>query len=53
VRKPDFFHIPSLQIDPKTAEDEQRLAEYFEASHLRGDVAAIGEIFTVDEELGP
>lgn len=38
-----------LQIHPKASEDKKRLAESFDTARLRGDVAAIGKVFAVDE----
>jgi hypothetical protein len=41
------------KIDPKAAEDEQRLTKRFETSRLRSDVATIGEILAGEEDLRP
>jgi hypothetical protein len=47
-----FFNI-MLEIDAQASENKKRLAERFDAACLRGKVAAISEVFAVDEQLSP
>ena len=47
-----FFNI-MLEIDAQASENKKRLAERFDAACLRGEVAAISEVFAVDEQLSP
>ena len=47
-----LFNI-MLEIDAQASENKKRLAERFDAARLRGDVAAVGEVFAVDEQLSP
>ena len=42
-----------LQIHPKATEDQQRLAQRFQASCLRGNVLTVGEILAIDIQLSP